>query len=143
MGYPMIDKFRRAIKFGKPIQSWYRAPLTWDDDNWRIIVRPPSRHCIAIQEIDFHGDDQTPVHLILAFQQGGSFYEFDHVQCCYEHGKRIYEQTFILPSNAEFVARRESGGPAIFFSARGYFIRPAGPGATRIDTAYGSYAYSP
>lgn len=141
MGYPMIDKFRRAITFGKPIQAWYRVPMTWDDDNWHIVVRPPSRHSVVIQDIDFHGDEVAACHVVLAYQQGGSFYEVDHVQCYYEHGKRTYVQPLMFPANAEFVVRRYAGGPAVeSFTARGYFIRPAGAGAQRIQIT-GSYAY--
>lgn len=141
MGYPMIDKFRRAITFGKPIRAWYRVPMTWNDANWHIIVRPPSRYCIAIQDLDFPSGDQASTELVLAYQQGGSFFEFDYVQGFYEHGKRTYVQTMILPANAEFVVRRASGGKAITFTARGYFIRPAGAGAQRIANDYGSYIY--
>ena len=142
MGYPMINKFRRAITFGKAIRAWYRVPIGWDDTDWHIIVRPPSRFCVAIQEIDFHGDGAVQCHMHMAYQQGGSFFEFDHVESYYEHGFRSYVQTFILPANAEFVVRRAGATPVISgFSARGYFIRPAGAGTQRIATDYGTYTY--
>jgi hypothetical protein len=142
MGYAMINKFRRAITFGKPIQSWYRVPMTWDDNNWHIIVRPPSHYSVAIQEIDFHSNEQGALHLHLAYQKGGVFYDFDHVQSYYESGFRSFQQTYILPANAEFVIRRDAGDGIVHaFSARGYFIRPAGPGAQRIDDDYGTYVY--
>jgi hypothetical protein len=139
MGYAMIDKFLRAIQFGAPINAWYRVPTTWDDNDWHIIVRPPLGYSVVLQDVDFHGNETAALHLILAYQLRGNFYEFDEVQSFYEHGKRTYVQTMVLPKNAEFVIRRQAQGPAVHLTCRGYFIRPTKDGARRIATNYGTY----
>jgi hypothetical protein len=140
MGYPMIDKFLRAILFGSPQRAWYRVPMAWDDANWHIIVKPPRKYSVVIQDVEFYcSGDET---LVLAYQLGGVFYEMDRVQAQHESGKRTYVQTLILPKNAEFVVRRLGTKAIANFSCRGYFIKPVqGAGPTRVSETYGTYTY--